>query len=145
MAHADGSVLINAPAEQVFAALMDGTQNRYWRPQVTDVALAGGIPGTVGVTYKQGLKGPGGRGRIDGDYTVTDYQPNRSLSFQVIKGPASPRGRFDLEPVQGGTKVKFSLDLETKGAQRLLDPVISATMRKEMDNLVNLKAYLERR
>jgi uncharacterized protein YndB with AHSA1/START domain len=142
MAHAEGSVKINAPLEKVYAFVADGTQNQKWRPSVMDIALASGQPGTVGATYKQGLKGPGGR-RMDGDYTITDYVPNKSLSFQVIAGPAHPRGRFELEPEEGGTRLKFELDLETKGVQKLLDPVIAATMRKEVEALGNLKRYLE--
>ena len=133
---------INAPAEKVFAFLADGTNNLKWRSSVLDVVLASGEPDAVGATYKQGLRGPGGR-RFAGDYQVTNYVPNEALGFQVVAGPANPRGEFRLTPEGGATRVHFVLDLETKGAGKLLDPVIAATMRKEVAELGNLKRVLE--
>jgi uncharacterized protein YndB with AHSA1/START domain len=142
MAKAENTIVINVPVEKVFAFVTDGLQAGKWRPSVTDVALAEGTAGTVGATYKQGLKGPSGR-RIDGDYRIVDVVPNQTFSFEVIAGPAHPRGQYIFETAEGGTSVRFILSLETTGLQKLLDPIITSTMNKEVASLANLKTYLE--
>jgi hypothetical protein len=81
MAHADNMVTINATAERVFAFLADGTNNPIWRPDMLSIELASGMPGLVGATYRQQLKGPGGQA-IPGDYKITaSDQPSLLLSL----------------------------------------------------------------
>ena len=137
MAHAESTIVIDRPAKTVFDFLADGTNNLHWRPTVTDIQPVPGKPGT----FKQGLKGPGGR--IDGDYEITVSQPDELLVFQVIAGPARPAGTYKLEPVGNSTRLTFTLDYQPRGLARLMDPMIASSMRSEVAMLSNLKAYLE--
>jgi uncharacterized membrane protein len=137
MAHAESSITIERPVSVVFNFLADGMNNPHWRPTVTDIQRVPGKP----ATYKQGLKGPGGR--IDGDYEITESRPNELIKFQVIAGPARPTGTYKFEAVGNSTRLTFSLHFEPKGLAKLMDPMISATMRSEVAMLSNLKAYLE--
>jgi uncharacterized protein YndB with AHSA1/START domain len=142
MAHATKSVTIARPIEEVFDFLADGTNNTKWRPPVVEIARSGG-PDGVGATYKQGLKGPGGR-RIDGDYRVTTFDRPQELAFQVTAGPAKPSGRYQLsEPTGGQTTVQFELDFQPRGLQKLMGPMIQRTMESEVALLERLKAVLE--
>jgi hypothetical protein len=142
MAYAENTVEIKAPVSRVFKFVVDGMNGPKWRPGVIDVALAQGQMGETGATYKQGLKGPGGR-RIDGDYRIIDLIPNQTFSFEVIAGPARPHGQYIFELGEAGTKLRFVLSLETRGLQKLLDPMITSTMKSEVACLQNLKTYLE--
>lgn len=142
MAHAENSIVINKPAEQVFNFLADGTNNPRWRPGVISIEKVYRGENTVGATYKQTLTGPGGR-KIPGDYQITEFQPNTSLGFKVTTGPARPEGRFLLERATEGTKVSFSLDFQPKGLARLMDGMITRTMQAEVACLTNLKQVLE--
>lgn len=137
MAHAEGSITIERPVNVVFNFLADGMNNPHWRPTVTDIQRVPGKP----TTFKQGLKGPGGR--IDGDYEITESKPNELITFQVIAGPARPTGTYKFEAVGNSTRLTFTLHFEPKGMAKLMDPMISATMRSEVAMLSNLKAYLE--
>jgi len=142
MAHASNSVIIARPIEEVFDFLADGSNNTRWRPSVIEISRSGG-PDGVGATYKQGLKGPGGR-RIDGDYRVTTFERPRELAFEVIAGPARPSGRYQLDtPTAGQTRVQFELDLQLRGLQKLMGPMIQRTMDGEVKLLDRLKAVLE--
>jgi uncharacterized protein YndB with AHSA1/START domain len=142
VAHAAKSVTIARPIEEVFDFLADGTNNTRWRPSVVVIARSGG-PDGVGATYKQGLKGPGGR-RIDGDYRVTTFDRPRELAFEVTAGPAKPSGRYQLnEPTVGETTVKFELDFQPRGLQKLIGPMIQRTIESEVALLERLKAVLE--
>src|SRR5215472_5567743 len=102
MAHAEGNITINRPAETVFNFLLDGMNNPHWRPAVIDIQQMPDKPLGMGAKYKQGLKGPGGR-RIDGDYEIVECQPNEVIGFQVIAGPARPTGTYRLETVDDAT------------------------------------------
>jgi uncharacterized protein YndB with AHSA1/START domain len=144
MPHAENTVTVDRPIEDVFAYLADGTNNPRWRPGVLSIELASGGGGGTGTTYRQKLRGPGGR-TIDGDYELTRFEPPHRLEFQVIAGPARPTGRFTLtEEAPGRTAVTFTLDLRPRGLMRLMSVMISATMRSEVAQLSALKADLEK-
>ena len=143
MPHAEHTVTVNRPQKDVFDYLAEGTHNREWRSGVLEIERTSAAEGQ-GATYRQVLSGPAGR-RIDGDYQVTVFEPPRRLEFQVTAGPARPTGVFELsEDADQSTRVRFSLDLNPSGLMRLMTPMISRQMRREVTQLDNLKAILER-
>ena len=141
MAHAENKITLNRPVSDVFAFLLDGDNNPKWRPGVLDIQRLTNKPDGVGSKFKQGLKGPGGR--IDGDFEITECEPNRSIKFQVIAGPARPMGSYTFEASGNATAVTFVLHFEPKGLQKLMDGMINSQMKSEVGMLSNLKSYLE--
>jgi len=76
---------------------------------------------------------------------VTVFDPPTRLEFQVTAGPARPAGVFELtETTPGATVVRFALDLQPAGVMKLLTPVITRQVRREVAQLDALKAILER-
>ena len=143
MPHAEHTVTVARPQQDVFDYLAEGTHNREWRAGVLEISRTSAADGQ-GATYRQVLAGPGGR-RIDGDYQVTVFDPPRRLEFQVTAGPARPAGVFELsQDADRSTRVRFSLDLDPAGLMKLMTPMITRTMRREVAQLDNLKAILER-
>ena len=143
MPHAENTITINRPVSDVFSYLADGTHNREWRSGVLEIERTSSADG-AGATYRQVLAGPGGR-RIDGDYRVTAYEPPSRLGFSVIAGPARPEGLFELTRLpDNSTRVRFALDLTPTGAMKLMTPMISRQMQKEVAQLSALKQILER-
>jgi carbon monoxide dehydrogenase subunit G len=141
MPSATYSVTINRPGSEVFAFVADGEKCPQWRPGVLDIKRVSGDG--VGTTYSQGVKGPMGR-RIAADYQVTVFEPDRRLEFQTLTGPARPHGRYDLEPVDGGTRLTFALDAQLTGLSKLLmGSAVQKTMDSEVRTLDNLKRVLE--
>src|SRR5437660_12579607 len=108
MAHAEESITIHRPADEVFDFVLDGTKNPLWRSTVLDIQRVPGKPSGVGAVYKQGLKGPGGR-RIDGDYEIVECRANELIRFQVISGPARPTGTYRFEYQRDSTSLPFTL------------------------------------
>ena len=144
MPHADHTVVIDRPVAEVYRYVADGTTAPTWRKSCMDIRLAAGTAGQLGARYEQGLRGP--RGRIPGDYEITEAVPDRSFAFQVIAGPARPRGRYEFAPSGGGTRLSFSLDWEPKGIkERLMAPMVARTMPGEVASLEELKRILESR
>jgi uncharacterized protein YndB with AHSA1/START domain len=142
MTHAERTVTVRRPIQDVYAYVADGANNRRWRSGVLEISRTSG-DGGVGTEYHQVLKGPAGR-HIPGDYRVTAADPSTLYAFEVIAGPARPTGRFDLAPeAAGGTRVTFALDLEPRGLMKLMAPVVSRQMGAEVASLERLKADLE--
>jgi uncharacterized membrane protein len=141
MAHAENKVTINCPVSAVFDFILDGTNNKVWRPAVIDVSPLTEKPYGIGSAFKQGLKGPGGR--IDGDYKITECKPNEFIKFEVIAGPARPTGTYTFATDGKSTTVTFILDFQTRGLAKLMEPMINQSMKSEVATLSNLKTYLE--
>ncbi len=141
MPSASNTVIIGRSPAEVFAFVADGLNAPRWRPGVLDIALVSGSG--LGAVYRQGVKGPGGR-RIDADYEITGYEPERTLSFRAIAGPVRPTGSYTLEAVQEGTRLTFALDAKLSGVKKLLmGGPVEKTMNAEVAALATLKGVLE--
>jgi uncharacterized protein YndB with AHSA1/START domain len=138
MAHAVQAVTVHRPIGEVFLFLADGTKEPLWRPGVSNVGHVADSGTGVGATYRQTMRGPGGRS-IAGDYRITRYEEPTRLDFEVIAGPARPTGRFDLrETATDTTEVTFALDLKPRGIMVLMTPLINKQVRTEVGNIANL-------
>ena len=142
MTHVENETTISRSPGDVYSFLTDGLNNPQWRSGIQSISLASGAAGTVGAIYSQTLTGPGGR-PIAGDYEITMAEYGQLLRFQVVAGPARPVGEYRLSEVPGGTRIRFSLDLQPKGIMKLMGPMITRTMRSEVAQLENLKTVLE--
>lgn len=141
MPSAQHQVTIARPVGSVFAYVADGLNGPKWRPGVLDVSLVSGSG--VGATYKQGVRGPGGR-QIDADYEVTVYEPSRRIGFRAIAGPVRPTGEYRFEEVAGGTRLTFSLAAELSGLKKvLMGGAVQKTMDAEVAAAERLKQVLE--
>ena len=141
MPEARNQVTIRRPAAEVFAFIADGLNGPKWRSGILDIAHVSGSG--LGATYKQGVKGPGGR-RVDADYRITAFEPNTRLAFAATAGPVRPTGEYILEEVDGGTRLSFALQAELGGIKKLLmGGMVQKTMDAEVDALANLKRLLE--
>jgi uncharacterized protein YndB with AHSA1/START domain len=142
MPHAEYSVTVGRPAKDVFDYLADGAHNREWRAGVLEIARTSETAGK-GATYRQVLAGPRGR-RIDGDYRITVFDPPARLEFQVTAGPVRPSGVFELSETEGpSTRVRFALDVTPSGLMKLMTPMITRQMQREVAQLDNLKSILQ--
>jgi uncharacterized protein YndB with AHSA1/START domain len=141
MPQARHHVTIRRPVSEVFEFIADGENGPKWRPGILDIAHVSGSG--AGATFKQGVKGPGGR-RIAADYRVTAYEPNSRLAFEAIAGPVRPTGEYVLEEADGGTRLTFALEAELGGIKKLLmGRAVQKTMDAEVEATERLKAVLE--
>jgi uncharacterized protein YndB with AHSA1/START domain len=140
MPAATNTTTINAPVERVFAFVADGETAPRWRPGVLDVKLVSGTG--VGAAYRQGVKGPGGR-RIDADYVITAFEPNRRIAFQATAGPVRPTGEYRFEDLGGSTRLTMSLEASLSGLKALLmGGAVQKTMDAEVGNIDRIEAQL---
>ncbi len=95
MPSASRTITIERSPDDAFAFFSDPANDRQWRTHVKEIE-ARGEPG-VGRKIHQVIEGPGGRG-LAADIEVTAYDPPRRYAFQVVAGPARPRGEFVISP-----------------------------------------------
>ena len=141
MPAAERTIVISRPVAEVFEYVADGTKAMAWRPAVLDVERIDGS-GPLS-TYRQGVKGPGGR-RIAADYEVYDVETNRRIAFRAIAGPVRPTGEYRFEDDDGATQVTFSLSAQLGWLKGLLiGGSVQSSMDAEVAALDNLKRILE--
>lgn len=127
MPSAQRTIVIGRPPDQVFAFFTDHENDPSWRPGVKEIDAVSLAP--VGTRIHQVINGPGGRG-IGADIEVTANEPPSKYAFQVVAGPARPRGEFRFIETPNGTEVHFSLDAELGGIKKLL---MSGSVQRSMD------------
>ena len=141
MAAARHQVTIRRPPDDVFAYLADGVNGPRWRSGIVDIALVSGSG--LGAVYSQGVKGPGGR-RVDADYRITTFEPDRRLAFEAIAGPVRPVGEYTLEEIDDGTRLTFSLEAQLGGIKGMvMGGAVQRTMDAEVAAIERLKLILE--
>lgn len=141
MPTATHTLTIQCPIGEVFAFIADGEQCPRWRSGILDIRRVSGEG--IGTKYAQGVRGPMGR-RIAADYEITAYDLNRRIEFKTTAGPVRPDGRYDVEAVDGGTRLTFTLAAELSGFRKLLmGSMVQRTMDAEVAALQNVKRILE--
>ena len=141
MPSASNTVTIARPVETVFAFIADGETAPRWRGDGIEVQRLSGEG--VGTRYAQRVPGPMGRA-VAADYEITVFEPDRRIEFQTIAGPVRPHGRFEFEPVEGGTRVTFSIDASLSGLRGLLmGGMVQRSMDSGVASLERLKRLLE--
>ena len=141
MASAARTIVIGRSPGEVFAFFADPTNDQKWRPHVKEIAAEG--PPGVGARIHQAVEGPMGRS-IAADIEITAYEPPTRYAFQVVAGPARPRGEYRFIETATGTEVHFSLAAELGGIKRfLLSGPVQSSMDGEMKALDTAKRLLE--
>jgi uncharacterized protein YndB with AHSA1/START domain len=141
MPSAQRTIVIGRPPDQVFAFFTDQANDRSWRPAVKEISTQD--PPGVGRRIHQVVAGPGGRG-ISADIEVTGYERSSRYAFQVVAGPARPRGEYRFIETPNGTEVHFSLAAELGGIKKwFLSGPVQRSMDGEVAGLDTAKRLIE--
>jgi carbon monoxide dehydrogenase subunit G len=127
------SIEIDRPPEEVYAVIADLERGPEWQPSLVRVDAARGTE----------VRRIGGQER-EARFEVTRHEPPRLFEIVSHGGPVRARATFELEPLDGGTRVRFSLVLELGRALRLAGRMIRGRAEQEArENLERLKKLLE--
>ncbi|MGH3133527.1 MAG: SRPBCC family protein [Gaiellaceae bacterium] len=139
------SVEISRSPEDVFAYLSDFSHATEWQENLVSASVEGG--GTFGVGSRVTMTRRIGRGERTLTNEVTEHNPPRTFGFRGIDGPIRAVGKGTVEPVDGGARSRFTmeLDFEGHGIGKLLVPLV--VRRQARSDLAKsqerLKAKLE--
>ena len=143
MIRIESSIQVSRPRDRVFDFLTDVDNLPKWQSGVIQSKRLTQGPVRVGFQYEETAKV--GLWNLHAVCTVTDMKANERFSFLAeSSGPLDYDGRFDLQPVAGGTRLTLSGTARLKGFWRLLQPVLAGDLRKETrTELATIKLLLE--
>jgi len=128
-------VAINRPIAQVFAFVANAETAPQWREDVVDVRRTTAGPIGVGTTY-QALR-PHHSEPAASILEITEYEPNKKVSFENIAGPVQFRDSYAFQSVGESTRVTYRFDqaAPVRGARSVFS--------KQATDLSKLKDVLE--
>jgi uncharacterized protein YndB with AHSA1/START domain len=138
----DSSITIDRPIEDVFALLSDPERTSSWSSLAAEETLTSERPIRVGSTYRVVGKGFGRRAMRENE--VTEFELNRRWAVRSRSGSPATRASATFQPVDGGTRVDFTVEAELTGVLRLAAPLVMTIGKRQWDrDLRNLKALME--
>jgi len=141
MVNMEVSVVINRPLGEVFTKLTDLENNERWRSGTIQAEKTSAGDVGVGTTYRM-VNSAFGR-RMEGEAEVTEFEPNRRFVTKNRSGVPIETERI-FEPVEGGTRVTFTVKAELAGFFQLAEPRVAGIGKRRLESdVADLKDLLE--
>ena len=136
------STFINRPVTQVFDFISTTKNDVHW--QYGALASNQTSKGSIGAgTLFESLGHFLGR-RVQSNFEITEYEPNRKYGYKSVTGPIEIRTSYTFEIIQGGTCVTASTQLHQNNFFKVPDAIVAISAKKQFkENLANLKSLLE--
>ena len=144
MTKIEHTLTIERPVEEVWDYLMDARNDPVWMAHVVEVGRGADQPVVPGLEIDETVKFLGKR--LPVTMKITEHEPQRRSAIELTGSPVPGRGSYELEPVDGGTRLKASLETGAHGFFKLAEPVFARMARRDfVGNFQNLKDLLESR
>lgn len=138
----DDAVEIARPPEDVYAYLLDVTNDPVWQQGLAEARFTSAGPVDVGTTGVHVAR-PFGL-TVEVGWQLTDVVEGRRLAWTFVSGPFTGHEGYELEPTPTGTRLSHRADLAPSGLLRVLRPLIAgAFVSQSEQNMEALKALLE--
>lgn len=139
----EASILINRPAEDIFAFLNAPENHPKFVPGMLEFKKTSPGPlGGVGATVR-GVRQILGQ-RLELPYEITEYEAGNRLGMRGAMGPITFEDGYVLDREGNSTRVRFWLELTLTGLMRLARPFLVWQGKIHAgETLANLKSTLE--
>lgn len=142
MIHVEVTEMIKRPVADVFAFASKPENEPLYDQGVLEARKTSEGPIGVNSTWHE-VRQQLGR-RIESDNVVTEYEPNKRISFRSTSGPVKVEGGYTFESVDGGTKVTVTGHGDPGGLFKLADPIVGRMVKRQLEAAAgNMKEYLE--
>ena len=134
-------VHLNKPVEQVFAFFMDPDKLSTWQSNLIKLEPLTEGPLRPGSRFREIRRINNKEEELEGE--ITTLELNKRLETKTMTKPQATVS-YTFDPEQGGTRLRYKFILETPGLMRLLEPMISNSIKKDSEaDLETLKRILE--
>jgi uncharacterized protein YndB with AHSA1/START domain len=134
---------IDRPVTEVFAYVTDPAKLPTWQTNTVSVVQEGDGPLRIGTRLREVHRAPGGRELVS-LVEVSELEPERVFALRMVEGQLPIHGRIALEPVAGGTRMRFTVHGQPRGALRLAQPLLRRALRRQFaEHCATLKRVLE--
>ena len=135
------TIHLRRPVEQVFAFLADYQNLRTWQSDLIENEQLTEGPLRVGTRFREVRRTGPGQSEIQGE--ITDFEPNKRFSTRTITKPQVTVS-YSFEGEGNGTRLSYKFIMLTSGMMRLLEPLISGSIKKDTNSdFQTLKHILE--
>jgi uncharacterized protein YndB with AHSA1/START domain len=124
-----------SPAE-VFAYLTDASKLASWQPTTVGVHRDADGPLTLGERFVEVHKALGREHRTTVE--VVAYEPPSLFALHIVEGAVPLDGRWELEPIATGTRLRFTGRGDVRGAMRFAKPMLARQFRGYHERLKTL-------
>lgn len=132
---------INRSADEVYAYLSDLEHTPEWNWAITETRKTTRGPITVGTRYRQTRRVPQPATET---LEIIALEPNRRIEIEGTLAQFSAQLSYQIVEKETGTELTNTVNLEPRGALRLVAPVLSGRIERAVgDNLDELKKRLE--
>jgi uncharacterized protein YndB with AHSA1/START domain len=142
MAQISGEIVIDRPIDEVFDFVADERNEPLYNSRMLTAEKV--TDGPIGIGTRFSATTNSGRGTADMVIEVISFnRPMRIVSSTSLSN-MNIRGTLAFEPVGQDTRLRWSWDLEPKGALKVIGPVVALLGRRNEKAIwASLKAYLE--
>jgi uncharacterized protein YndB with AHSA1/START domain len=120
-------IQIARPPAAVFAYLTDTEKLASWQPTTVAVERAADGPLAVGERFDEVHRALGRD--LRSTVEVVAYDPPHVFALHVVSGALPLDGRWELEAVDGGTRLRFLGHGDVRGPLRLARPMLARQFR----------------
>jgi len=138
----DDLITINRPLREVFEYLVDHSNDKYWKPFVTESIKI--TPDPIGVGTRFEITTIAWGYRRSGEVEIVEYNPCHSFAYKV-HDPIYPFvARSTFSETLSGTQIHGQVDFQAKGLEKLLVPLFLMVIRTQSNQTFKrLKQILE--
>jgi len=130
------------PPSEVWARLVDLEHAPDWVHNMQSSSKQTDGPLGVGSVFLQVVEWNGSTSDVD--LKVTEFEACRMFAHEAQSGPAAFTARFELEPVEGGTRVVHSFSISMGGMMRMMEPMLAGFVKKNVkESVLKLKQLVE--
>jgi len=135
------TIHLNRPVEQVFAFVADPQNLRAWQSNLIEIEQLTEGPLRVGVRVREVRRL--GRRPSEHQAEMTVFEPNKRFETKTVT-PPNVSVSYSFEAENGGTRLGHRFVMLTSGLMRLLEPLISGSIKKQsVSDFETLKRILE--
>ncbi|WP_418005334.1 SRPBCC family protein [Mycobacterium sp. PDNC021] len=131
MIDAQRQVVVDAPADVVFAYLADFTTTTQWDPGTVRTECIGG-DGGVGTRYLNTSRFAGRTSEIT--YEVTSVTPGQSIELRGVNQHLIARDTITVRPHADGTRITYRVRFAFQGWLRWLEPLLQLAVAHLLDD-----------
>jgi uncharacterized membrane protein len=138
----EGEIVINRPVDEVFDFVADERNEPRYNPKMRVAEQISDGPIGVGTRFRAETVSMGRT--VEMVIEFTDFERPRQIEETVHMSSMDLQGGMTFDPVAGGTRMRWSWDLEPHGGLRLMSPMITSMGRRSEQTIwAGLKRLLE--
>jgi hypothetical protein len=142
MSTIERSIVIERPVGEVWDFVQDASKDAMWQTTLVESQVLTEGPRGVGTQVQEIRRFLGVQ--IPMTLEVTEFDPERKSSLKAVSGGIPLSGSYHLEPLDGGTKLTVTGQLEAHRLFKLAEPVFARMTSRELEaSLGHLKDLLE--